>query len=472
MKTKPAHQITIHKLNDRGNGEGTYHVDDSSSPSTLREAEVPFTCPGDVVLAELGPKKKGLRQGRLLEILTPSPDRTPPRCIHFSVCGGCRLQHLPYENQLQFKESYVKNLFHDWLDTAQFSPILAADSPWNYRNKMEFSFSQNKAGEKFLGLMMARGRVVDLQECHLVHPWFVETLKAVRTWWASTSLSAYHPYKDTGALRTLTLREGFNSGDRIVFLTVSGNPDYALHKSDIEGFVKAVQQAATPANAESHLGISLRIHQAIKGQPTEFFEMPLKGADYARETLQVGSVALDFQISPAAFFQPNPKQAEKLFTRAIEMAGIKKDAVVYDLFCGTGTLGICAAPFAKQVLGIEWIPEAVYDARANAAANGLENTTFLEGDVYTLLREIIDTERFSLPDLVFIDPPRAGLGEKAIAALLELAPPTLVYISCNPKTQAADLKSLTQKYRVEEIQPVDQFPQTPHIENIVLLKLL
>jgi len=226
------------------------------------------------------------------------------------------------------------------------------------------------------------------------------------------------------------------------------------------------------ANPESPLGISLRIQQAIKGQPTEFFEMPLKGPDYARESLQVGSASLDFQISPAAFFQPNPKQAEKLFTRAIEMACLEKDAVVYDLFCGTGTLGICAAPFAKQVVGIEWIPEAVYDARANAAANGLENTTFLEGDVYTLLREIIDTGRFPAPDLVFVDPPRAGLGEKALAALLELAPPTIVYISCNPKTQAIDLKTLVQKYRVEEIQPVDQFPQTPHIENIVLLKRL
>lgn len=470
MKTKPTYQITITHLNERGNGEG-YYLSGESTPQK-KEAEIPFTCPGDVVTAQLGQKKKGIRQGNLLEIITPSPDRIAARCLHFSVCGGCRLQHLSYENQLIFKENFVRTLFAPWAENAQFFPIIGAESPWTYRNKMEFSFSQNKSGDPFLGLMMARGRVVDLQECHLVNEWFVTALDAVRNWWKSTAITAYNPYKDTGSLRTLTVREGLSSGDRFVFLTVSGNPDYALHKNDLHSFVEALTLAITPTTPGSKLGISLRIQQAIKGQPTQFFEMPLAGPDYVRETLQVGSTTLDFQISPVAFFQPNPKQAEKLFSRAIEMADLKNDAVVYDLFCGTGTLGICAAPHAKQVVGIEWIPEAVYDARANAAANGLENTTFLEGDVHTLLREIIDTSRFPSPDLVFVDPPRAGLGEKALATLLEIAPPTIVYISCNPKTQAEDVKVLSQKYQVVEVQPVDQFPQTPHIENIVLLKRL
>lgn len=471
MKIKQPHQISITRFNDRGNGEGDYYVAENTPTPLKREVEVPFTVPGDVVLAELGQKKKGIRQGNLLEINTPSPERISPRCIHFAVCGGCRLQHISYENQLAFKESLVKKLFTPW-ETAEFFPILGADSPWTYRNKMEFSFSQNKAGDRFLGLMMAKGRVVDLQECHLVNQWFMTALNAVREWWKSTAIIAYNPYKDTGALRTLTVREGLNSGDRYVFLTVSGNPDYALQKSDIHAFVETLKQHVTPTIPGSKLGISLRIHQAIKGQPTQFFDMPLFGPDFVRESLTVGSSTLDFQISPVAFFQPNPKQAEKLFSRAIEMAEVSADAVVYDLFCGTGTLGICAAPMVKQVVGIELIPEAVYDARANAAANGLENVTFLEGDVHSLLQEIVETSRFPAPDLVFVDPPRVGLGEKALSTLLKMQPPTILYISCNPKTQAEDVKILSEKYRVVAVQPVDQFPQTPHIENIVLLRRL
>lgn len=469
MKKKPTQKIEITRFNERGNGEGFYSVGENTPTPSQREAEIPFTCPGDVVIAELGSKKKGIRQGGLLEIVTPSKERIPPLCIHFAVCGGCRFQHISYENQLAFKESTVKKLFDFTAEASEFFPIVSADSPWTYRNKMEFSFSQNKAGEKFLGLMMAKGRVVDLQECHLVNKWFMRALEIVREWWKKTTLQAYNPYKDTGALRSLTVREGLSSGDRFIILTVSGNPDYAIHKNDIQTLVSALKNDLTPSNDQSSLGISLRIHQAIKGKPTEFFDMQLAGPDFIREQLTIGSTKLDFQISPIAFFQPNPRQAEKLFLRAIEMANIHKEAVVYDLFCGTGTLGICVAERAKQVVGIEIIPEAIYDARANAAANGLENMTFLAGDVYTLLEEIIRTSRFPPPDVVFVDPPRAGLGDKTISTLLHILPPVIVYISCNPKSQADDVKALLKNYSVVAVQPVDQFPQTPHIENIVLL---
>lgn len=469
MKIKPIKEISIQKINHRGNGEGYYLLPNGEAPPIKKEVEVPFTCGGDLIHGELGQKKKGIRQGYLTEIVTASPERIIPKCRHFAECGGCRLQHISYEHQLLFKESIVKNLF-DFLDPApEFLPILGCSSPWNYRNKMEFSFSQNKAGDRFLGLMMARGRVANLQECHLVNDWFAHALKIVRQWWESTSLAAYHPYKDTGALRTLTVKEGLSSGDRFVVLTVSGNPEFAIHKNEIASFVEAVKAGLTPETPGSRLGISLRIHQAIKGKPTEFFDMHLAGPEFTRETLQVGLSSLDFQISPAAFFQPNPRQAEKLFHKAIEMANIPAEAVIYDLFCGTGTIGICAAPLAKQVVGIELIAEAVYDARANAAANGLENITFLQGDVNALLKEINDTKRFAPPDLVFVDPPRAGLGDFAIETLLKILSPTILYISCNPQTQAEDVKKLSQHYKVSAIQPVDQFPQTPHIENIVLL---
>lgn len=470
MKPNKQHQISITRWNTRGNGEGVYYVPEQNEGMSPREAEVPFTCPGDVIESTLGSKKKGIRQGSLLNILTPSPERISPRCIHFSICGGCRFQHISYEEQLRVKENWINDLFN--VDTSVRFPILPAESPWNYRNKMEFTFNQNKQGDRFLGLMMAKGRVVDLQECHLVEAWFVQTLSLVREWWNSTSLAAYHPYKDTGSLRTLTLREGKSSGDRFVLLTVSGNPDYALHKNDLHTFVEKLKESIAPTVPGSRLGIGLRIHQAIKGQPTQFYDLPLYGQEFVRETLTVDEVPLDFQINPVSFFQPNPRQAEKLFTRAIELAEIGPEAVVYDLFSGTGTIGICVAPKAKQVVGIEMVPEAVYDARANAQANGLDNVTFLQGDVFTLLEEIIKTNRFPSPDVVFVDPPRAGLGDKTIETLLSLLPPTILYISCNPKTQAEDIKKLSQKYTIAAIQPVDQFPQTPHVENIVSLRRL
>lgn len=470
MKPLKSYQISITRWNVRGNGEGSYFTPEQKEGEPPREAEVPFTCPGDVIEASLGSKKKGMRQGSLLNILTPSPQRITPRCSHFSVCGGCRFQHISYAQQLEVKENWINDLFKIDANTPKF-PIMPADSPWNYRNKMEFTFNQNKQGDRFLGLMMAKGRVVDIQECHLVEEWFVHALSVVREWWSATTLAAYHPYKDTGSLRTLTLREGKSSGDRFVLLTVSGNPDYALHKSDLNTFVEKLKTSIAPTQPESRLGIGLRIHQSIKGQPTQFYDIPLYGQEFVRETLTVDSVSLDFQINPVSFFQPNPRQAEKLFSRAIELAEIGPDAVVYDLFSGTGTIGICVAPKAKQVIGIEFVPEAVYDARANAQANGLENITFLQGDVHTLLEEIIKTNRFPSPDVVFVDPPRAGLGDKAIETLLSILPPTILYISCNPKTQAEDIKKLSHKYTITAIQPVDQFPQTPHVENIVSLKI-
>jgi 23S rRNA (uracil1939-C5)-methyltransferase len=454
----------------KGNGLASFTRHDN----TQQTVEVPFTMPGDKSSVRILSKRRGVYQGTLEQLITPSTERTTPRCVHFGSCGGCRWQHLTYEKQLQLKESAVRHHFVKVLTTGvDFRPILPCLPPWHYRNKMEFSFSSNKAKDQFLGMIMdsSNGKVFNLTECHLVNSWFAEGAKAVRHWWAESGLDAFHPFKNTGSLRTLTMREGMRSGDRMVILTVSGNAEYALKKHDLDAFVDCLKKSVEPE--EGNLSVFLRIHQAVKGTPSSFFEMHLYGPDHLREVLHITyeagtkSLPLAFKISPAAFFQPNTRQAEQLYSHALQIAEIPQDGLVYDLYCGTGTLGICAAKNAKRVVGIEIVPESALDAQENCQANGLTNVEIACGDVGTLLKERLEEK----PDLVMVDPPRVGLDPQSIDCLLSLRPPKILYISCNPETQAANVETLVAGgYRLKTIQPVDQFPQTVHVENIALLE--
>lgn len=455
----------------KGNGLASFTRHDQ----TQQTVEVPFTMPGDKATVRIVTKRRGTYQGILEQLITPSPERTAAHCVHFGSCGGCRWQQMSYEKQLQLKESSVRHHFAKVLTTAvDFRPILPCLPPWHYRNKMEFSFSSNKAKDQFLGMIMdsSNGKVFNLTECHLVNSWYAEGVKAVRQWWAESDLDAFHPFKNSGSLRTLTLREGHRSGDRMVILTVSGNAEYALQKHHLDSFVDCLKKTIEPL--EGKLSIFLRIHQAVKGTPSSFFEMHLYGPDHIREVLYItqeaggAAVPLVFKISPAAFFQPNTRQAEQLYSHALQIAEIPQDGLVYDLYCGTGTLGICAAKSAKRVVGIEIVPESSLDAQENSQANGLTNVETLCGDVGKLLKERLDEK----PDLVMVDPPRVGLDPQSIDCLLRLRPPKILYISCNPETQAANVEALIAGgYRLKTIQPVDQFPQTVHVENIALLEL-
>lgn len=462
-KPKRIVSVTIDSFSSTGNGVGTFLLPDNQT----RLAEVSFTLPQETANALLLSKRGGVFRTLLEEITQPSPVRILPRCIHFTTCGGCRWQHIPYSTQLELKEKAIRDLFQPY---GHVQPILPCDPPWQYRNKMEFSFSMNAQKERYLGLMIdgSRGKVFNLTECHLVKPWFAECVKAVRSWWRESDLEAYHPFKDSGSLRTLTVREGVRTGDRMIILTVSGNAEYALKRHQIDSFIAFVREAIEPVG-EGELSIFLRIHQIAKGSPTQFFEMHLHGPEHIREKLRVGEKDLEFKISPSAFFQPNTRQAEKIYNLAIELAQIPLVGLVYDLYCGTGTLAICAAQKAQEVIGIEWVPEAVLDAEANAKLNQCSNVKFLGGDVGAVLEGLRDENRFS-PDVVFVDPPRAGLDPKAISQILQLKPQRIVYVSCNPKTQAANLPHFIEGgYRIIAIQPIDQFPQTIHCENIVVL---
>jgi 23S rRNA (uracil1939-C5)-methyltransferase len=262
----------------------------------------------------------------------------------------------------------------------------------------------------------------------------------------------------------------------MAMLTVSGNPDYALKKHHLESLVDALCKAVQPPDGVGKLSIFVRIQQVGKGMPTNFYEMLLYGPDHISEILHIqlepkeAPISLKFNISPIAFFQPNTMQAERLYSTALQMADIPKDAVVYDLYCGTGTLGICAAQRAKQVVGIEISPESALDARSNAALNGMKNVTIFSGAVRHVLGSLLQEHNIPAPDVVMVDPPRPGLDPDALKQLVILNPAKILYVSCNPDTQVENIAELIQHgYKITSIQPVDQFPQTYHIENVVVL---
>lgn len=468
-------ELPIDHLNPKGNGIGQTVRQDGSA----RIVEVPFAIPGDVVRGTVIKKKHGREKARLEEVLTPSPNRIDPRCKHFSQCGGCRLQQMSYATQLKEKEAYVQKLFKDiTTPDVEIKPIVPCETPWQYRNKMEYSFSGDLNGNRYLGLVMegSKGKVLNLTECHLVHPWFTECLETVRQWWESTTLEAYHPYKNTGTLRTLIVREGIRTGDRLVMLTVSGNPDFAPKKQQLNSFVSSLRNAIELHDGKSRLSIFLRIQQIAEGMATNFYEMLLYGPDVIREEMHIQLFAeqppktLQYKISPASFFQPNPIQAEKLYSIALQAAQLKPTDIVYDLYCGTGTIGISAASFVKEVIGIEVSPEAALDARENAKLNGLTNVNIFAGAVHHILQQLEKDRQEASPDVVIVDPPRVGMetiGQRLIAGLNAQR---VLYISCNPSTMAADITVLTKLgYKLISLQPVDMFPQTMHIETIALL---
>ncbi|CCB87500.1 uncharacterized RNA methyltransferase pc1544 [Parachlamydia acanthamoebae UV-7] len=469
-------ELDIVDFSKKGNGKGVLKREDKTDLSI----EVPFSIPGDRVKASvLFKKRMKKQQGKLEEVIKAAPVRISAKCAHFATCGGCRWQQMGYAEQLRLKEEKIRALFSAILTPdVQFFPIIPCDDPWQYRNKMEFSFSTDLSQNKYLGLIMdsSRGKVFNLTECHLTNSWFVDALKVTRNWWESSKLDAYHHYRNTGSLRTLTLREGQRTGDRMVILTVSGNPDYALHKNDLDAFVAGLRASIELDRPECRLSIFLRIHQIAKGMASQFYEMVLYGPDQIREKLYIQSqseeqpVPLEFNISPSAFFQPNTRQAERLYSLALQLSSISTPITVYDLYCGTGTLSICLSKFAKTVVGVEICPEAVLDARSNAAKNGCSNVHFLCGAVHEQLTKIIEENLFPLPDLVVVDPPRAGLDPHALQHLIKLSPKKILYVSCNPLTQVDNISNLiSQGYRLEAMQPVDQFPHTIHIENIAVL---
>jgi len=414
---------------------------------------VPYTLEGEEV--EITPpfKKKGMRFGEALQILQPSKERITPFCPHFGVCGGCLTQHWDYKHELAWKETFVKELFKDF-PHAKFLPILGAEKMERWRNKMEFSFAPS--GEVGLYRFFGKRDIFDTYHCSLGPSWFQEALDAIRDWKDKYGVKPYDPIKNRGSLRHLTVRHGYRTDDRMLFLTVSDEPwteeQLAAYKKIGEGFNAALFTI---------------IQKVAPGQPTRYIEQHILGPKYLREKLTVSGKELTFHISPRAFFQPNPLQAEKVYQQAFDLLELQGDELLLDLFAGTGTLGLFAAPFVKKVISIELSVDACQDARVNRKNNGIENLEILQGDVGKLLKK----RAIPQPDALLVDPPRAGLTPDAIEAILHLQPEKVCYISCNPETQSHDAAALSAGgYTLETIIPIDQFPRSPHVENIALFK--
>jgi 23S rRNA (uracil1939-C5)-methyltransferase len=458
------------------------------------EFHVRKAVPGDLVEVEVERRRGEHVDARLDTLVEPSSMRTEPRCQHFGRrevegegCGGCTFQSIDYRHQLAVKERAVtSSMVEHGVDPGLVRPVEGCDEPWHYRNNMEFSFGDTAEREFALGMYPTgyKYEVLNLDECYLQSPFTSALLPRVREWAIDHGVEPYINPKDEGFLRLLTVREGKRTGERLINLTTTHAPETSFDGESVpaesvaEAFGAFVLEVADDLDTET-TSIYWTQKKAIQGQPTEFIDHHLHGKPMLEERLHLpGDEQLHFEIHPRAFFQTNTLQAEVLYEEVLEQAGLlegdeTKDGCILDLYCGTGTIALCMAPYADRVVGVEMQPDAVDNARENAAHNDVDNATFLRGDV----REVLDSEAFdtalegSEPDLTIVDPPRSGLLEEARDHIDAIGTPRFVYVSCHPESLARDLADFQERgYEIECIQPIDMFPQTYHVENVVSLR--
>ena len=414
--------------------------------------------PGDVVQAQITKKKTNYAEAKIIQIIKESELRTKPSCSHFGLCGGCTWQDLKYEEQLKFKTKQVKeSLKHiGGFSEPPVHDALACVEIFYYRNKMEYAFFPHPDKKLILGLH-PRGRfdlVFDLEECFLQSKTANGILDVVRRFAKEKNLPAYENKNQSGLLRFLVIKEGKNTGMTMVNLvTHIGNLPFQ------EEFCNALF-SNFPSVKSILRNINSRLAQIAIGEEEEL----LGGERTIIERLG----QFRFEISSNSFFQTNSQQAEKLYQVVLNMAELQGDEEVLDLYCGNGTISIFLSQVAKKVIGVEAVEESVQNARRNAGLNGISNCEFICGEARKVLKNF-ESER-KIPHLVVIDPPRAGLHPHVIKSLLNMKPPKIIYVSCNPTTLARDLKTFCEEnYRLEKVQPVDMFPHTYHIESVAKL---
>ncbi len=455
-------QLTIEDLEIQGKGVAR----DNGKVIFVNDA-----LPGETVDVLVIKKKRDYAEAKPIKFHSLSPKRIEPFCSHFGSCGGCRWQSISYEDQLAYKTYFVEQAMRriGKLDGPEIQPILGCDKTQYYRNKMEFSFSnkrwltkeqidsEEELERNALGFHV-RGffdKVLDIEHCHLQSEPSNEIRLTVRAYAMEHGLTFYDIREHHGDLRNLWVRIS-NLNEVMIVVGFGTN-----NMEKVEGLMEHLKGAFPDIASLNYL-----INESANDMIYPHEVICYAGKPYINEEL--GHINL--KIGPKSFYQTNSNQAKHLYDKALEIADIQKDDVVYDLFSGIGSIALYAAKQCKEVYGIEIVPEAIADAEENAKANGIENCHFYVGEV----RKVFD-EGFlsstSKPDVIITDPPRAGMHPKVPKALLEIEAPKILYISCNPATQARDLLVLSEKYVVDTIQPVDMFPQTYHIENIVLLKL-
>jgi 23S rRNA (uracil1939-C5)-methyltransferase len=413
--------------------------------------------PGDTVRAEVTKVKRGFAEATTTEVVVPSPARTDAPCKHYyEGCGGCRFQDLRYETQIAAKEAQVGDALRRIGRIAEppLEPILPAVEQFHYRNKLEYSFTSTPRGAA-LGFHRA-GRwdeVLEVDRCWITTDLGNAIRDAVRDWAQEEGLPPFDQEAQTGYLRHLVVREGRNTGQALVQLVTA--------PGDLQGADRLVEALREFPEVRS-------IHWAVNDSPAEVTNLPTNLL-WGDEAIEEQILGLRFRVRPNAFLQTNTAMAERLYDLAIEFAALDGGETVYDLYCGTGTIGLAMSSRALTVWGLEANEESVACAIENAGLNGITNAAFFAGEVGAAIEELAD--RAGKPDVAVVDPPRAGLSGKALRRLARLEVPKIVYVSCNPTTLAGNVKDLVDEwgYELRRVKPVDMFPHTPHVESVALL---
>lgn len=433
---------------------------------------VHYGAPGDIINLKLDKKKKSYGEGHIEKMLTPSSLRIAPFCEHFGVCGGCKWQHLPYEFQLKCKQQQVIDALQRIakVELPEISPILGSAQTTEYRNKMEYTFSnkswltfeQMRSNEEFpdrnaLGFHIpgAFDKVLDIKKCWLQDDLSNKLRLFIKHYSLSKNYTFYDLREQHGLMRTMMVRIA-STGETMLIVVFGENKP-----NEIKDVMEAVHSEFPQITSLLYV-INTKLNDTITDQKI----LNYAGRDYIEEEME----GLRFRIGPKSFYQTNSKQAYELYKVARNLAKLSGNELVYDLYTGTGTIANFVARKCRKVVGIEYVPEAIEDAKLNSKVNGIDNTLFYAGDMKDILTDEFVKEH-GVPDVMIVDPPRAGMHEDVVNVILNAEPKRIVYVSCNPATQARDLALLDKKYKVTDIQPVDMFPHTHHVENVVGLSL-
>ena len=430
---------------------------------------VEYAVPGDIADVRILSRKKSYMEGRIETLVKPSENRMQPFCEHFGVCGGCRWQHLPYSMQLEAKRTQVvdqlRRIGH--LDIPEVRPTLSSKHTEYYRNKLEFTASPRRwilssesseelSSDELCGLGFHVGKyfdkVLDIRKCYLQREPSNDIRNFVRQYAISHGISFYNIRENHGQFRSMFVRTA-STGE--LMLIICFGEDFEEREKMLSDIYEAFPQISS-----LYYIINRKLNDSISDQECILF----KGSECIHETME----GLTFRIGPKSFYQTNSEQAYELYKVARDFASLKGDEVVYDLYTGTGTIAQFVSRGASKVIGIEYVPEAIQDARSNARLNGIENCEFYAGDMKDVLTPSFIAAH-GKPDVMIVDPPRAGMHPDVVKTILDAAPERIVYVSCNPASQARDLQMMGADYEIVAVQPVDMFPHTQHVENVCKL---
>ena len=438
---------------------------------------VPFCVPGDVCDVQIRRKKHSFAEGEVVRFINYSKVRATPFCEHFGVCGGCKWQNLPYEEQLKFKQQQVYDQLHriGKVELPEFKPILGSVHTQAYRNKLDYGCANKRwlTKEQISTLAAGEGakdvpaigfhitgafdKILPIEKCWLMDDLHNRIRNEIRDYATTNGLSFFDLREQKGLLRDVIIR---NSATGEWMVIIQFHYDETGGEKEALALLQHIADKFQEITALLYLD-NQKCNDTIGDQEIIVF----KGKYHIIETME----DLKFKVGPKSFYQTNTEQAYHLYSVAREFAGLTGNEMVYDLYTGTGTIANFVAKKARQVIGIEYVPEAIEDAKINSQLNGITNTLFYAGDMKDILNDEFIAEH-GRPDVIITDPPRAGMHPDVVKTILKAAPQRIVYVSCNPATQARDLQDLDSAYRVVAVQPVDMFPHTPHVENVVLLE--